>query len=73
MEPVAEIIHVTEYGFLAHDSSRQKLLQSHHAEIGDPKVWIASHYPSQDLCFQVCLRPGKMDQEITKACVEHLY
>ena len=26
MEPVAEIIHVTEYGFLAHDSSRQKFL-----------------------------------------------
>ena len=43
MEPVAEIIHVTEYGFLAHDCPRQKLLQSHHAEIGDPKVWIASH------------------------------
>ena len=37
------------------------------------EVWIASHQPSQDLCFQVCLRPGKMDQDITKACIEHLY
>ncbi len=25
------------------------------------------------LCFQVCLRPSKMEQDITKACVGHLY
>lgn len=25
------------------------------------------------ICFQFCLRPGKMDQDITKACIEHLY